>query len=105
MLRSAALSCEQLHAEIDHVSSDIKLLDTARVEVEAAIRSAFDLDRYRMTKGIGNTTTSGNGGGEESFARAHDEIIASKKVAVARRSFLTNLLSICKKAPGGAAQP
>lgn len=95
-----ALSCEQLDAEIDHVSSDIRLLAKARDQVQDALRTGFDLDRYRSSRQQGTHVFNGNGGGEERFSTARDEITASRSVAMARRTYLTNLLAICKKAPG-----
>jgi hypothetical protein len=95
----AALTCTQLHAEIDHVSSDIDLLDKARHRTQESMRTAFDLDRYVATRNQGSSTFNGNGAGEERFAKARDDIIASKKVAVARKDYLTNLLAICKNPP------
>jgi hypothetical protein len=95
----ASLTCPQLHGEIDHVSSDIDMLDKARHRVQESMRTAFDLDRYRTTASQGRALFVGNGGGEERFAKARDEILASKKVAVARKAYLTNLLAICKNPP------
>ena len=91
----ASLTCPQLRGEIAHVSSDIDMLDKARRRVQESMRTAFDLDRYRTTASQGRALFVGNGGGEERFAKARDEIVASKKVAVARKAYLTNLLAIC----------
>ena len=100
-----AFTCTQLHAEIDHVSSDIKLLEKARNQVEDSLRSAFDLNRYTAAKQQGRASVVGNGGGEETFSKARDEIVASGRVAVARRNFLTNLLAICKDTRPPQAAP
>ena len=98
------LSCTQLHAEIAHVTADIKLLDAARDRTEESMRTAFDIERYGSTRNfLGPNTAIPDKNNEETFARAREDIIASKKVALARRAFLTNLLAICKEP--AAAQP
>jgi hypothetical protein len=92
------LTCTQMHAEIDHVSADIKLLDTAKDQVEQALHSAFDLQRYAYsTTDYGGSKLSTESNRTEIYARAREDIIASKKMALERRDFLTNLLSICKE--------
>jgi hypothetical protein len=98
----AKLTCPELHQEIAHVDADIKLLDTARDQVETAMRTAFDIQRYTSSRSGGPSGTRGpstDENKEEDFARARDDIVSSKKVAVARHAFLTNLLAICKDAP------
>jgi len=93
----AMLSCDRLHAEIDHVSSDLAMLEKARDRVQEAMHTGFDLQRYRTTYQAGSPQHTGNGpGGEYVYPKARAEIIASQKVARDRRNHLENLLLFCK---------
>jgi hypothetical protein len=101
----STLTCSQLRAAIDHVSSDIAMLDKARDRVQDTMKTGFDLDRYRSTTQQGRATFIGNGGGEEIYPKAREEIVASKKVARDRRNHLRNLLLFCTDAPGATPGP
>ncbi|HMH65285.1 MAG TPA: hypothetical protein VK515_06850 [Rhizomicrobium sp.] len=102
----ALLDCSQLHAQIDHVGSDVSLLRKAQVRVEDALRSAFDMERYGGSNGPGGQRiSSGTVQGKESYAAAREAIVASLKNATARQSHLKSLEPACRPAPQHASVP
>lgn len=90
------LSCPAVKVEMAHVGDDIKMMDKARGRVQDNQRAAFDLERYRSHRSMGQNMFTGNGGGEEVYAKALKDITASKHVALDRLNHLGNLLLICK---------
>ena len=96
----AFLDCSQLQSQIAHVRSDITLLNKAQVRIEDVLRSAFDMERYGGSNGPGGQRISaGIVEGKESYAAARQQIVASLRVAVARRDYLKSLEPDCRPAP------
>ncbi len=89
------LTCSALHAEIDHVNSDIKMLIKARLMSEKALRQAYDTQSAvgREQGGFLNTGTA-----KEAFtyADAREQIKESRRIAELRRDHLMELVPSCK---------
>ena len=95
----ALLNCTQLQGEIAHVASDIRLLHKAQARAEDALHSAFDMERYGGSTGLGGQRFDpGIVEGKESYAAARGNIVASLRVATARREHLKSLEPACKTA-------
>jgi hypothetical protein len=90
------LDCDRLATEIGHVSSDIHLLNTAKVRVEDILHTAFDLERYSGTNSGGHFIRPSEVKGKESYAAAREQIVFSLHFASARHDFLVKLHPYCK---------
>lgn len=89
------LTCSALHAEIDHVNSDIKMLIKARLMSEKALRQAYDTQSAvgREQGGFLNTGTAKEA---FSYAEAREQIKELRRVAELRRDHLLGLVATCK---------
>jgi len=94
-----SLTCEQLRGTIEHVTSDIALLTKARDRTGDIVRSGFDKDSSVGRLGDRRFTLATPSGGQEFYAKAHEQIIASRGVAFARLNYLNGLVPACKDAP------
>ena len=101
----AGLDCPQLAAEIHQVSKDVTLLNRAQTRVEDVLHSAFDMERYGGSNTPGQRISSGAVDGKQAYASARVQIVASLKVAIARREHLKSLEPGCRPAPQQAPVP
>ena len=99
-----ALTCRQLHAVLDRIAADVRLLDSAKARAEVAVRQAYDTQSSegREQGGFLNTGTTKAG---FTYKAARDAIKESKKVAESRQACLTGLLPACKNAAQGGVAP
>jgi hypothetical protein len=98
----AALTCDQLHATIDHVTRDVALLAKARDQVGEIIHNKFALQSSIGTIGDRRFTAATSPSGEDPYVLAHDRIAASRTVALARLDYLNGLVPACKPAPNAS---
>jgi|GEM_PF-1236002 hypothetical protein len=87
------LNCNQLQAEIDKVSADIKVLDDARHKIDKNIRDVFNM-QDSSGPGVFKSSFGGQGG----YPAARKKIVASQKIANARRDYLVRRQPTCKPA-------
>ena len=99
------LTCPQLHIVIDKIASDLQMLDTAQIRAEDAVHQAYDNQSSEGREQGGAFLNSGITKAGFEYTAARDTIMASKKIAIARREYLTGLLTSCKNPAPGVAAP
>ena len=90
------LTCTALRAEIARVGDDISMMEKARDRVVQNMHTAADLERYGGHRSQGTLVFTGNGSGEQVYAKAFDDIRSSKKVAHTRLNHLQSLVPFCR---------
>ena len=93
------LNCDALDKEIAHTAADLKLLHHAQTRVEDVLHSAFDMERYAGSRGIGGQSPGGAVDGKEAYAAARGQIVSSLRIAEQRRDWLATLKPSCKPVP------